>query len=378
MVALDAMTYAANPEIIDLFSQNPSFVFCRGDIRDTRLVEEILDGHRIDTVVNFAAESHVDRSIADADAFVSTNINGVYSLLKTCRKYWSVGRGHFRRFHHISTDEVYGSLENSDPPFTENSPYRPNSPYSASKAASDFLTRSFVKTYGFPATISNCSNNFGPYQHPEKLIPMTVLKLLDGHAVPVYGDGRQIRDWLHARDHCRGIDLILHHGKPGETYNIGSRNERTNLEIIGMICDCIDGVFASDPGLSGFFPRCPAAVGRRSRELIEHVADRPGHDRRYGVDNSKMVAELGFCPTESFEEQLCRTVGWYVARAQERLSVVQPESKQQDVRQSEREQPETESSESELLEIEQSERKPPEKVLSERNLPVSGQPEDRL
>lgn len=315
IVGLDLLTYAANQDFIRDTLKDPRFSFYHDDICNTALVEKILKDHRADILVNFAAESHVDRSIADPDIFIKSNILGTYSLLSACRHVWmsdSCFSGLKTRFHHISTDEVYGSLELDDNGFTETSPYRPSSPYSASKASSDLLVQAFVKTYGLNATISNCSNNYGPYQHPEKFIPLAVTRMLRGEQVPMYGDGCQIRDWLFVEDHCRGIELILNSGISGETYNIGSCNEHANIEVLTMLSEILTELFKEDPGLSLKFPNCPAADRKSCLTLVTRVTDRPGHDRRYGIDNTKIVRELGFCASVEFHSGLKNTVRWII------------------------------------------------------------------
>jgi dTDP-glucose 4,6-dehydratase len=264
--------------------------------------------------VHFAAESHVDRSIAGPDAFVETNVTGTHELLKAAREVWLEGWNAERepRFHHISTDEVYGSLSPHDPPFTETSPYAPNSPYAASKAAADHLVRAYHHTYGLPVTTSNCSNNYGPYQFPEKLIPLMLVNLLEGKPLPVYGDGLNVRDWLYVEDHCRAIDCVIQQGRVGETYNVGGRNEWTNIEIVRLLCRLVDEAFAADPSLARRFAGSPAASGRSGEELITFVRDRPGHDRRYAIDATKIERELAFCPLESFESGIRKTIAWYL------------------------------------------------------------------
>jgi dTDP-glucose 4,6-dehydratase len=279
------------------------------------LAEGLLRKHGIDTVVHFAAESHVDRSIVGPDAFVETNVTGTHELLKAARKVWldeGVGGGE-RRFHHISTDEVYGSLSAQEPPFTETSPYAPNSPYAASKAAADHLVRAYHHTYALPVSTSNCSNNYGPYHFPEKLIPLMLVNLLDGKPLPVYGDGLNVRDWLYVEDHCRAIDRVIQAGKPGETYNVGGRNEWKNIDIVRLLCRLIDEAFGADSSLARRFPQSPAARGGSSEELISFVKDRPGHDRRYAIDATKIERDLGFCPKETFETGIRKTIHWYLA-----------------------------------------------------------------
>jgi dTDP-glucose 4,6-dehydratase len=315
VVVLDALTYAGNRANLDPVRQHPGLRFVEGDIRNAPLVEELLRGERLDTIVHFAAESHVDRSISGPDAFIDTNIVGTHVLLKAARRCWLEDRTvPAHRFHHVSTDEVYGSLGPDDPAFTEDTPYAPNSPYSASKAASDHLVRAYHHTYGLKTTISNCSNNYGPLQFPEKLIPLAITRILHGEPIPVYGDGRNVRDWLHVADHCRGIELILERGRAGEVYNIGGRCERANIDLVSALCAAVDALLAAQPRLQGQFPRSPAASGGRSASLIQFVTDRPGHDRRYAIDDSKAQRELGFAPQVRFEQGLAEVVGWYVAR----------------------------------------------------------------
>ncbi|HID96577.1 MAG TPA: dTDP-glucose 4,6-dehydratase [Thermodesulfobacteriaceae bacterium] len=316
LTVLDSLTYAGNLENLRGVKDHPGFSFIRGDICDQALVEQILRERTVDTIVHFAAESHVDRSIHGPDEFIRTNITGTHSLLKAARQVWleerSSGRKNGHRFHHVSTDEVYGSLGPDDPAFTEKTPYAPNSPYAASKAASDHLVRAYHHTYGLDVTTSNCSNNYGPYQFPEKLIPLMLINILAGKPLPVYGDGLNIRDWLHVEDHCRGIELILKKGRPGEVYNIGGNTELTNIEIIRILCSLLDRKIASDEDLRKRFPDSPAAVGKSSTSLISYVKDRPGHDRRYAIDPSKTMAELGYMPEITFEKGLRDTLMWYL------------------------------------------------------------------
>ncbi|HKT73136.1 MAG TPA: dTDP-glucose 4,6-dehydratase [Steroidobacteraceae bacterium] len=316
VVVLDALTYAGNLANLEPVKSRSELRFVRGDIADTALVESLLREEHIDTIVHFAAESHVDRSIHGPDAFVQTNVIGTHSMLRAARKVWLEERtvsGH--RFHHISTDEVYGSLGPRDPAFTEQTPYAPNSPYSASKAGSDHLVRAYHHTYGLNVTTSNCSNNYGPYHFPEKLIPLMIVNILHGRGLPIYGDGRNVRDWLHVSDHCRGIDLILSKGVPGEVYNIGGGRERENIELVHTLCDVADAAFARDSRLKASYPECPAARAERSRSLIKFVQDRPGHDRRYAIDCSKIERGLGYQARVSLEEGLRATFDWYLANA---------------------------------------------------------------
>jgi dTDP-glucose 4,6-dehydratase len=313
IVVLDALTYAGNLASLEPVAAHPGLRFARGDIRDQELVEKLLDRHSVDTVVHFAAESHVDRSIVGPDAFIETNVLGTHSLLKAARGVWSRRAAGGCRFHHVSTDEVYGSLAPGDAAFTETTPYAPNSPYAASKAASDHLVRAYHHTYGLPVTTSNCSNNYGPYQFPEKLIPLMIINALEGKRLPIYGDGRNVRDWLHVEDHCRGIELVIKQGRDGDTYNIGGNNERTNIEIVTRLCALLDERFARDAKLAERFPNCPAARGEKTDSLIGYVTDRPGHDRRYAINAEHARAELGYQPRESLETGLAKTLDWYLA-----------------------------------------------------------------
>jgi len=313
VVVLDALTYAGNRDNLSGLEGRPNFVFVHGDICDQALVESLLAQHQIDTLVHFAAESHVDRSISGPDAFIETNIVGTHSLLKAARKVWSENGGFAgKRFHHVSTDEVYGTLGPQDAPFTETTPYAPNSPYSASKAASDHLVRAYHHTYGMPVTTSNCSNNYGPYQFPEKLLPLCLLNILHGKPLPIYGDGQQVRDWLHVDDHNRGIALVLEKGVVGETYNIGGNNEWANLNTVKLLCSTVDELFAKDAALAQRFPQSPAAKGQKSESLISFVTDRPGHDKRYAIDANKIRSQLGYEPRVTFADGLRQTVQWYL------------------------------------------------------------------
>jgi dTDP-glucose 4,6-dehydratase len=312
LVVLDALTYAGNRSNIE---NVPDLVFVEGDIGDTELVRRLLRGHALDTIVHFAAESHVDRSIAGPDAFVETNVVGTHSLLKAARAEWlEAGTGRPHRFHHISTDEVYGSLGPGDPAFSENTPYAPNSPYAASKAASDHLVRAYHRTYGLETTLTNCSNNYGPYQYPEKLIPLFLRNCLIGEKLPIYGDGMNVRDWLHVEDHCRAIELALQRGRPGEAYNVGGGEELPNLALIDTLCAVVDRAFAADGELARRFPAAPAARGERSASLKSFVPDRLGHDRRYAINEEKSRRELGYRATRTFAQGLEETVTWYLAR----------------------------------------------------------------
>jgi dTDP-glucose 4,6-dehydratase len=314
VVVLDALTYAGNRGSLAPVEDNEMLSFIHGDIRAPGLAADLFRKQEIDTVVHFAAESHVDRSIAGPDAFVETNVIGTHELLKAARAVWLNQRvsGQQPRFHHISTDEVYGSLRPEEPPFTESSSSAPNSPYAATKAAADHLVRAYHHTYGLPVTTSNCSNNYGPYQFPEKLIPLMLVNLLDGKPLPVYGDGLNVRDWLYVVDHCRAIDRVIQQGKVGETYNVGGRNEWKNIDIVRLLCGLTDEAFAADAQLRQRFPRTPAARGGRGQDLITFVKDRPGHDRRYAIDASKIERDLGFCPLETFETGIRKTIGWYL------------------------------------------------------------------
>lgn len=314
IVVLDALTYAGNRATLQALESTGKIRFVHGDICDAELVSRILAEFSVDTVVHFAAESHVDRSIVDPGAFVRTNVIGTQTLLDAARKAWCRDGAWQEgvRFHHVSTDEVYGTLALTDPAFSETTPYAPNSPYAASKAGSDHLVRAYVHTYGMPATISNCSNNYGPYHFPEKLIPLMIVNALHGKPLPVYGDGRQIRDWLFVDDHCRAIAMILESNCAGETFNVGGRAEHENIEIVQRICGLLDQRFQADPSLAVRFPECPAAKGHACASLITHVADRPGHDRRYAIDPTKISRELKFEPKESLATGLARTVDWYL------------------------------------------------------------------
>jgi dTDP-glucose 4,6-dehydratase len=315
VVVLDALTYAGNIANLESALGQPQVRFVRGNIGDTPLVEQLLREEQLDTIVHFAAESHVDRSIEGPDAFIETNVIGTHSMLKAARRVWLEEKlvpAH--RFHHVSTDEVYGSLGPTDPAFVESTPYAPNSPYSASKAASDHLVRAYHHTYGLHTTISNCSNNYGPYQFPEKLIPLMIAQLLSGKALPVYGDGRNVRDWLHVEDHCRGIEAVIERGKPGEVYNIGGRCECENIQLVRTLCKLIDQQLASSPELRKRYPNSPAARGVLSETLIEYVRDRPGHDRRYAIDCSKVERECDFRPRMALEDGLRATIAWYLGR----------------------------------------------------------------
>nr|MBF0223748.1 dTDP-glucose 4,6-dehydratase [Desulfobulbaceae bacterium] len=314
VVVLDALTYAGNLASLEFAQKNKQFRFVHGNILDHELVGKLLSTEKIDTIVHFAAESHVDRSIHGPDAFIETNVLGTHSMLKAAKAVWlDQGSGVPHRFHHVSTDEVYGSLAADDPPFTETTPYAPNSPYSASKASSDHLVRSYHHTYGLQVTTSNCSNNYGPYQFPEKLIPLVVLNILGGKSLPIYGDGLNIRDWLYVEDHCVGIDLVLKKGKVDGVYNIGGNNEWTNIDIVKLVCSLVDAAFKNDDKLAGRFPDAPQCKGLEAQSLITYVKDRLGHDRRYAIDPSKCNKELGYKPKESFETGIKKTIDWILA-----------------------------------------------------------------
>jgi dTDP-glucose 4,6-dehydratase len=302
VVNLDLLTYAGNPANLDCLRADPRYLLVQGDICDAELVRSLLAEHRPRAIVHFAAESHVDRSIVAPDAFIRTNVQGSFTLLEQAKLYWSAldeaGRQAFR-FLHVSTDEVYGSLGPHDPAFSESTPYAPNSPYAASKASSDHLVRAYHHTFGLPVLTTNCSNNYGPLQFPEKLIPLMILNALEGRPLPVYGDGGNVRDWLFVGDHCAAIRAVLERGRVGETYNIGGNSERRNLDVVTTICDLVDEM------------RPDGKLGSR-RSLITFVKDRPGHDRRYAIDASKISRELNWSPAERFESGLRRTVRWYL------------------------------------------------------------------
>lgn len=315
VVVLDALTYAGNPANLQSVADHPQFRFVHGDIADTERVAGILEQEHIDCVVHFAAESHVDRSIVGPDECIRTNVLGTHALLKAVRAAWSsdgIWRGGVR-FHHISTDEVYGSVPSDAPGLTETASYAPSSPYSASKAAADHLVRAYRRTYGLPVTISNCSNNYGPHQFPEKLIPLMLVNALEGKPLPVYGSGENVRDWLYVEDHCRAIQLILERGRVGETYNVGARCEWRNIDLVRHVCSILDRRFHDHPELRSRFPNCPAARDERFDRLIAFVSDRPGHDWRYAIDTGKIERELGFKPRESFATGIEKTVDWYLA-----------------------------------------------------------------
>ena len=315
VVVLDALTYAGNLASLAPVLEDPRCVFVHGDILTESLVARLLREHQLNTIVHFAAETHVDRSIHGPDAFVTTNVLGTHEVLKAARQVWlseqAVPGPH--RFHHVSTDEVYGSLGPDDAPFSETTAYAPNSPYSASKAASDHLVRAYHHTFGLDVTTSNCSNNYGPYHFPEKLIPLLIVNILDGKPLPVYGDGRNVRDWLYVRDHARAIEAVIERGRPGEVYNVGGKNEWANIDIVRQVSSLIDEAVAADPTLAQRFPMCPAARKQSAVSLIQFVADRPGHDRRYAIDPSKIENELGFTPAETFQTGIRRTIEWFLA-----------------------------------------------------------------
>jgi dTDP-glucose 4,6-dehydratase len=299
VIVLDALTYAGNLNNLQDLQGKENFKFIQGNIGDRSLIDQILTGENIDTIAHFAAESHVDRSILTPDAFIQTNVVGTFTLLEAFRQYYHQNQGENLIFLHVSTDEVYGSLNPEDPAFTETTPYQPNSPYSASKAGSDHLVRAYYHTYNLPTIITNCSNNYGPYHFPEKLIPLACINILLGKPVPVYGDGQNVRDWLYVLDHCRALDTVIHQGKPGETYNIGGNNEIKNLDLVTLLCKLMDE-------LAPNLPVKPAS------QLITFVKDRPGHDRRYAINASKIKTELGWTPSVTVEEGLRQTVQWYL------------------------------------------------------------------
>ncbi len=313
VIAYDALTYAGNRASLAALEDNPDFLFVHADIRDEARIAELLREESVNVLVHFAAESHVDRSISGPDAFIDTNVIGTHSLLKAARSVWLEGDGREHRFHHVSTDEVYGSLAPDDPGFYEAQQYQPNSPYSASKAASDHLVRAYHHTYGLQVSTSNCSNNYGPFHFPEKLIPLCITNILDGKPLPVYGDGSNIRDWLYVEDHCRGIDLVLSRGEIGECYNIGGNNEWNNLDIVRLLCNRLDARFAADEALAARFPKARQAAGESAHELITFVEDRAGHDWRYAIDAGRIMGELGYAPAETFETGIERTLDWFLA-----------------------------------------------------------------
>jgi dTDP-glucose 4,6-dehydratase len=300
VIVLDALTYAGNLHNLATLKDRKNFRFLQGDICDRALVDELFASENIDTVAHFAAESHVDRSILGPGAFVQTNVVGTFTLLESFRQHWlSNHQPDKYRFLHVSTDEVYGSLGVDDPAFTETTPYAPNSPYSASKAGSDHLARAYFHTYGMPTIITNCSNNYGSYHFPEKLIPLMCINILLGKPLPVYGDGQNVRDWLYVRDHCQALDTVIHKGKAGETYNIGGNNEVKNIDLVRMLCDLMDEL-------------APDLPVKPAQNLITFVRDRPGHDRRYAIDATKIRTELGWQPQETVEGGLRKTIQWYL------------------------------------------------------------------
>jgi len=296
VINLDALTYAGNLENLKGVDDTPNYRFVHGSICDAELVNRLFAEENLDTVVNFAAESHVDRSITGPEAFIKTNVHGTFTLLEAARNSWENDTSACR-FLHVSTDEVYGSLEPNAPAFTETTAFAPNSPYSASKAASDHLVRAYFHTYGLPVVTTNCSNNYGPYQFPEKLIPLVIINALENKPLPIYGDGKNIRDWLHVEDHCRGIDAVLNKGRLGETYNIGGCNEWTNIDIVRLICERLDELRPGEKPKS---------------DLITYVKDRAGHDRRYAIDAARIIIELGWKPAYTFETGIEQTIRWYL------------------------------------------------------------------
>jgi dTDP-glucose 4,6-dehydratase len=303
VVNLDKLTYAGNLANLASLASDKRHTFVRGDIGDAALLQRLFAEHRPRAVVHFAAESHVDRSIHGPAAFVQTNMVGTFEMLEAAKAHWLKLEGDAKaafRFLHVSTDEVYGTLKENDPAFSETTPYAPNSPYSASKAGSDHLVRAYHHTYGFPAVTTNCSNNYGPYQFPEKLIALTIANAVEGKPLPVYGDGQQVRDWLYVADHCEAIRVALAKGRPGETYNVGGNSQMRNIEVVHAICDALQNLKPVEGGY---------------RKLIQFVADRPGHDRRYAIDARKIRVELGWSPRETFETGMTKTVGWYLEHA---------------------------------------------------------------
>ncbi|WP_395375371.1 dTDP-glucose 4,6-dehydratase [Marinicella sp. W31] len=304
IINLDKLTYAGNPDTLASLANNPDHIFVEGSIGDAKLLQRLLQEYKPDAIVNFAAESHVDRSIDGPAAFIETNVVGTFELLQACLNYYrgmSIEQQQKFRFLHVSTDEVYGSLGETGA-FTETTPYAPNSPYSASKASSDHLVRAYFHTYGFPVLTTNCSNNYGPYQFPEKLIPLMIEKALQWQQLPVYGDGSNVRDWLFVEDHCRAIETVIEKGELGEVYNIGGNEERRNIEIVHYLCDALDAL--------------QPQAGRSRRELIQFVTDRPGHDQRYAIDAHKISTQLGWQPKETFDTGMKKTVQWYLDNKQ--------------------------------------------------------------
>lgn len=313
LVVLDALTYASNLKSLDAAQSRDEFRFVHGDIRDQELVESLLVDEGLDTIVHFAAESHVDRSISGPDTFFEVNVLGTHTLLKAARSVW-LGSGERKacRFHHVSTDEVFGDLGEDDPAFVETTPYAPNSPYAASKAAADHVVRSYWKTYGLPTTISNCSNNYGPFHYPEKLFPLAIVNLLQGKEVPIYGDGSNVRDWLYVTDHCRGLELVLERGREGRAYNLGGNCEMSNLDVITELCAITDLAFEREPSLKEKFAKAWPSRGLACRQALSFVKDRPGHDRRYAIDAGRAHSELGFAPSVDLKEGLQQTVRWFI------------------------------------------------------------------
>ncbi len=303
IINFDKLTYAGNPQNLESVQDSSRYAFIPGDICDRNLIRETLGTHAPSAIVHFAAESHVDRSILGPEEFIRTNIQGTFTLLDEAKKYWealpSADKDRFR-FLHVSTDEVYGSLSPDDLPFSETTPFAPNSPYAASKAGSDHLVRAYHHTYGLPTLTSNCSNNYGPYQFPEKLIPLAILNAMGGKPIPVYGDGKNVRDWLYVEDHCSAIATVLKSGRAGETYNVGGSSEKTNIEVVNTICEVLDELV-------------PDAHTRPHKSLIKYVTDRPGHDRRYAVDANKLRVELGWQPKETFRSGIRKTIQWYLS-----------------------------------------------------------------
>lgn len=314
VVVVDALTYAGNKANLAPVLSHPNLIFVHENICNTAAIELLLKQYKLGAIVHFAAESHVDRSISGPDLFIETNVVGTHSLLKAAKNVWlsDTGQSVDHRFHHVSTDEVYGSLAPTDAPFKECTPFAPNSPYSASKAASDHLVRAYHHTYSLNVTTSHCSNNFGAYQFPEKLIPLLVTNLLLDKPLPVYGDGLQVRDWLSVEDHCRGIDVVLQNGRVGESYNIGANNEWANIDIVKLVGSTLEDMFRQDSSLARKYPTAKSVIAGRAHALINYVQDRPGHDRRYAVDASKVMVELGYAPQDTFESDIKRTLRWYV------------------------------------------------------------------
>lgn len=314
LVNIDKLTYAGNLANLASVQDNPRYTFVHADICERATMDALFAQHQPAGIIHLAAESHVDRSIASAGEFITTNIVGTFTLLEAARGYFSslAGADQARfRFHHVSTDEVFGSL-GAEGFFTETTAYDPRSPYSASKASSDHLVRAWCHTYGLPIVITNCSNNYGPYHFPEKLIPLMILNILSGKPLPVYGDGSNVRDWLYVDDHARALQRVFEQGRVGETYCIGGHNEKTNLQVVHTLCDLLDARFAEDARLAERYPDCPSAKGQSARSLIRFVTDRPGHDHRYAIDASKLATELGWRPQETFETGMAKTLDWYL------------------------------------------------------------------